>query len=211
MRMRWLFPFLVVGLSTSLGCAGRQAPKPQFPPTSPGVYPILSAAGPIPTETLRKGIQRQDIEIRPTSQDLNPSVITDGESVEFVLGTYSRASFAGDDAGEAAWSIDNFLLVEVVEQDGTVSDRFAVGFVTGTVYFGTDLLENVGSWARQFEARSPDLSLRLPKNRPIRLRITALDNGNTGSLTDVFLVIEKTTAPKDDLRDGFWGNDGDLP
>lgn len=200
----WI-PLLVASLLT--GCAAARGPStaPIAGATPPGVLPLLASRGPIPTEALRKGEQRTDIEIRPTHHDTTPSVVAVSESPVLLLGPDMRVSLSGSADGQAGWSVDNFLLFERLDAQGTVRDRFVVGFSADPVYAGNEMVENVGDWSPRFDARSPDLTPRLPVGEPFKLRVTALDNGITGSVSDVFLVLERQSQLEHELRDEtFW-------
>jgi hypothetical protein len=198
---------LLAAVLAPIACAGACATHqhPQLQPSPPGIFPILQAVGPTPTGALLKVARREDIEVRPTNFEVTPAVVATGVSPPFVLGPQTRVSFAGDAAGTKGWRVDNVLLVEVLDTEDKVLDAFVIGFLTGRVYQGHELLENVGAWSPNFDPRSPDLSLRLPRGERIKLRVTALDNGNVGSVSDLFLVIEETKMEHHDLRDPFWG------
>ncbi len=195
----------LLALFQVIGCAGRQIPT--LPATPPGAFQILQAVPTTATEGLMKMQRREDIEIRPTHFEMIPAVVAEGESPFIVLGPLTRSSFAGDEAGTQEWRVDNVILVEIYDEGGQRIDSFVTGFLTGRIYRGSELLENVGEWSPKFAARTPDLSLRLPREKKIKLKVTALDNGNAGSVTDLFLILEETKRSKDDLRDEFWGND----
>ncbi|MDF1562978.1 MAG: hypothetical protein P1V51_08030 [Deltaproteobacteria bacterium] len=200
--MRLTGMLLALALLPLAGCPARTIPT--IPATPPGGFPILSAVPTTATETLMKIEKREDIEIRPTNFEMVPAVVAKGESPVFVLGPRSRASFAGDEAGTAPWKVDNVILVEVLDEAGKIIDTFVTGFLTGRMYQGNEMLENLGEWSPNFEARTPDLSLRLPREQRLKLQVTALDNGNAGSVTDLFLIIEEVEEAKDELRDEFW-------
>jgi len=165
---------------------------------------VYSAAPARASEELLKGPKRADIQISPTTQSVTPAVVASGQVGPFVLGDDTRASFSGSADGNEGWTVDNILLVEVQDPKGSRLDAFIVGFVTGEVHQGAELLDNVGDWSPKFGPRSPDLSLRLPHGVSIVLKVTALDNGHVGSASALYLVLEKSEIPVDDLRDAFW-------
>lgn len=183
-------------------CALFQKPPPQGPPpTPPGAFQLLAETGPFPTEVLRTGDRREDLEIRPTNFDLVPSVVATGESPELVIGPNTRVSLAGDAEGKTGWNVDNVLFFEMKNKQGQIINRFAVGFVTGQLYMGPELIDNVGSWSPRHAPKTPDLSPRFPSGKPVTVSVTVLDNGNAGGVSDVFLILEERTESTPELRE----------
>lgn len=199
----WILPpaVLLAALLSLGGCAHAKPKQKGSPATPPGAFQLMHKKGPIPTEALRKGERRTDLEIHPTEHDRIPSVVEKDTSPVLVLGPGEQAVLAGDAKGTEGWSIDNVLLFEVADPKGHITDRFIVGFSASPVYRGDQMIDSVGPWAPHFAANTPDLTSRLPHGKPFELFVTALDNGITGSVSDVYLRLVRTKPTHNDLHD----------
>lgn len=135
--------------------------------------------------------QRKDLEIDTRDYDRTPRVVATGETPLMTAQGLS-ARLYGDEAGTQGWSVDNFLLIEVVAENGRVIDRVSVGF-TDTVLMGNETIDNLGRRAFNFEPGEINLTPRLPEKGTFKLRATALDYFGIGRVSDVFVVL-KTEA-----------------
>lgn len=145
---------------------------------------------------------RNDLEIDTREHERTPHVVAVGETPLMKL-EGARARLSGDQSGGKEWRVDNFILLEVINDRGQVTSRSAVGFVPDGVMHGSERLDNVGKMGFGFEGGEVDITSKLPENEAFKVRATALDYYGVGSVTDVFLVLDyggKSSAD-DDLRD----------
>ena len=70
------------------------------------------------------------------------------------------------------------------------------------VTLDNERVDNVGKLAFTFDAGELDLTSKVPENEPFSVRATALDFNGVGKVSDVYVVLEYPTAPRDgeDLR-----------
>src|SRR5438067_2308445 len=73
--------------------------------------------------------RRNDVEIDTREFERTPHVVATGETPLLALDGLS-ARLYGDEAGTQGFFVDNFILLEVLGDDGWVLDRVCVGFVT---------------------------------------------------------------------------------
>lgn len=138
-------------------------------------------------ETSARTQRREDLDVRTEIGERQPLVVAKSESGPLRLPAGMRAFLAGDAAGKAGVEVDNFMLFEVV-QEGAVRHRFAVGFHEGLTANGQEV-ENVGKNGMRFEPREVELTGALPEGgAPFQLRVTVLDTGNVGRVSDVWLI-----------------------
>ena len=144
--------------------------------------------------------QRKDLEIDTRDYDRTPRVVATGETPLLTAQGLS-ARLYGDEQGTTGWSVDNFLLIEVVAENGKVIDRVSVGF-TDTVMMGNETLDNLGRRAFNFEPGEINLTPRLPEKGTFKLRATALDYFGIGRVSDVFVVLKAEAGERtgDDLK-----------
>jgi hypothetical protein len=175
--------------------------EPVGPPPTPGAYALFDEVPPIPSEILAEREQREDLHIRTMTGHPIPAVIATAETPPLVVAPGMRVSLAGDAHGTMGWSVNNFVLFEVLVE-GEIVDRFTVGYHE-PVHRDAEMVESVGTYSLNFDARSPIISQRLPTNRPFVLRATALDYRTAGSVTEVWLLVEEDDGASEyrDLRD----------
>jgi hypothetical protein len=104
-----------------------------------------------------------------------------------------RATLAGDAAGTQDLRIDNFILLEVLDERGGRLGAGLVGNVvdcTGPVLLDGVPVPELGPKAFTIPAGAVDLSSLLPAGRPFVLRATALDYGGAAFVSDVHLVVK---------------------
>jgi hypothetical protein len=143
---------------------------------------------------------RNDLEIDTRDHDRTPHVVATGETPMMSMdGRVAR--LYGDAEGTKGWSVDNFLLVEVLADNGRVLDRVVVGFTDG-VMSGNERIDNLGRQAFNFEAGEINLTPRLPERQPFKLRATALDYFGVGRVSDVFVVMKGESGERsgDELK-----------
>jgi hypothetical protein len=149
------------------------------------------------TETLEK--RREDVEIDAAEGERTPRVVTTGQTPLLRLGG-NRARLYGDARATLGISVDNFLLLEVLDASGKVVRRAVVGFTEG-VHMGKEQVDALGRRAFHFEPGEVDLTALLPESEPFQVRATALDYWGVGRVSDVYLVLAPDARPsEDDLR-----------
>ena len=112
----------------------------------------------------------------------------------------ARARLYGDAAGKEGFSVDNLILLEVLDEKGRVLNRGAVGF-TDMVLMGKEQVDSVGPMSFTFEPGVVDITALLPESAPFKLRATALDYSGVGRVSNVFMLLESPSgSSEDDLR-----------
>ncbi len=191
-----LVPFLACGF----GCAKLISAEPPPKPAPPRSVQLLSETGEKETEHFSE--RRQDVEVDTRDFDRTPRVVAVGESpLQRLQG--SRAFLCGDEECNAGFAVDNFLLIEVLNEGGQVMNRVVVGQVEGAS-IGAERIDNMGRAGMSFDGREIDLTSRLPESGAFKLRVTALDYGVVGKNSDLFLRLEppvSASSGDDDLRE----------
>lgn len=142
---------------------------------------------------------RGDVEVDATEGERTPRVVTTGQTPVLRL-EGSRARLYGDAAARLGFSVDNFLLLEVLDAGGKVVRSAVVGF-TESVHMGREQVDNLGRRAFNFEAGEVDITALLPESEPFQVRATALDYWGVGRVSDVYLVLTpEARAADDELR-----------
>lgn len=193
--------FLVIALSSAflVSCAKQQtAVRPKFE-GPPKAYLLVERAEEMETE--QRSERREDLYVSTESGNPIPVVVTTN-----LIGPISldggRAKLYGDEAATSGWSVDNFMLLEVLDLSDRVLDRMAIGFQGGTT-MGAENIDALGGMKFSFEAGEIDITRKLPADQPFKLRATVLDVGGVGRISDVYVVVgpdESTALEQDDLR-----------
>lgn len=185
----------VVALSL-LACVKQvpETPTRSWPPR-----PVQLLAETAERETSQIPEKREDVEIDTRDFERTPRVVATGETPLLRL-EGARARLYGDAAGKEGFSVDNLILLEVLDEKGRVLNRGAVGF-TDFVRVGREPVDNVGPMSFQFEPGLVDLTHLLPESAPFKVRATALDYSGVGRVSNVFLLLEpRARSNEDDLR-----------
>ncbi len=178
---------------TACACAhSKPAPTPQSGPPRPVQ---LLAATP-ERESSQFEDPRADVEVDTRDFDRQPRVVAVGETPLLEL-KGARARLYGDADGQTGWSVDNFILFEVLDDAGALLSRGNAGFAQG-VKVGPEHIDNLGQLAFAFGPGEIDITRLLPEGKPFRVRATALDVGGVGRVTDVWLVLEYPDGRGDD-------------
>lgn len=150
-------------------------------------------------ETLRITEKAAHLEA-DTDQERTPRVVAVGES-PLLSAEGIELTLAGDEAGTQGFSVDNFILLEVLSDDGKRLGRAAVGYLNG-LSEGLERVDLLGPRSFTFEPNEVNLATLLPEKGRFRVRATALDIGGVGRVSDVFLVITpRASAKADELRE----------
>jgi hypothetical protein len=177
-----------------LAACPKQVPMPRGP-AHPTSYRVLTEAPEAETSTRTE--QRPDVFVRTDQFDHTPVVVAKGEAGPLSL-QGGKAQLFGDEAGTEGIAIDNFILFEVLDAQGTVKHRFTVGYHAGVTVDNQEP-DNVGANAFTFEP-GLDVTAQLPADAQFSLRATALDYGGVGRVSNVFLRVSPVAdrTPTDD-------------
>ncbi|WP_224244082.1 hypothetical protein [Hyalangium gracile] len=172
---------------------------PATPTRSGPPRPLQLLADTPERETSQIDARREDVEIDTRDFERTPRVVATGETPLLRL-EGARARLYGDAAGKEGFSVDNLILLEVLDEKGQVLNRGAVGF-TDMVRVGKEQVDSVGPMAFNFEPGVVDITSLLPESAPFKVRATALDYSGVGRVSNVFLLLESPTkGAEDDLR-----------
>ncbi len=192
-------PAAIATLAAALlfsACAHRPAP----PPVATAPRPVPLFADTEERETSEIDATRDDVEVDTRDFERIPRIVAQVETDLLEL-QGARARLYGNAEGTSGWSVDNFVLFEVVDETGRVLSRGNAGFVQG-LKVGTEHIDNLGRMAFSFEPGEIDLTRLLPEGRPFRVRATALDIGGVGRVSELWMVLEHVArGDRDDLRE----------
>ena len=188
--------FLAVVAASFLACMKQ---VPATPTRSGPPRPVQLLAETPERETSQLEARREDVEIDTRDFERTPRVVATGETPLLRL-EGARARLYGDAAGKEGFSVDNLVLLEVLDEKGQVLNRGAVGF-TDLVRIGKEQVDSVGRMSFTFEAGEVELTHLLPESAPFKVRATVLDYSGVGRVSNVFLLLEpRGSANEDDLR-----------
>jgi len=191
---------LVLAATLGLVACARQVPastRPASTSTAPRAVRLLLDTPAQETHTLTK--LREDVEVDSTEGERTPRVVATGQTPTLSLDG-NRARLYGDAQGTLGFTVDNFLLLEVLDANGKVTRRATVGF-TEAVHMERDQVDSVGRRAFNFEPGEVDITALLPESAPFQVRATALDTWGVGRVSDVYLVLAPDSRDdEDDLR-----------
>jgi hypothetical protein len=188
---------LAVVAASFLACAKQVPPTPtrSGPPR-----PVQLLADTPERETSTIEAKREDVEIDTRDFERTPRVVAAGET-PLLKREGARARLYGDAAGKEGFSVDNLILLEVLDEKGQVLNRGAVGFTDSIVYIGKNTVDSVGRMSFTFEPGEVDITNMLPESAPFKVRATVLDYSGVGRVSNVFLLLESPAqGSEDDLR-----------
>jgi len=161
--------------------------------------PVQLLAETAERETSQIEAKREDVEIDTRDFERTPRVVATGETPLLKL-EGARARLYGDAAGKEGFSVDNLVLLEVLDERGKVLNRGAVGF-TDLVMIGKEQVDSVGRMSFTFEAGEVEVTHLLPESAPFKVRATVLDYSGVGRVSNVYLLLESPGGgAEDDLR-----------
>lgn len=149
-------------------------------------YRVFTAVPPQGTGAFRHNPER-NLSIDTTNWDRTPSSITGPAQWDIILESGQQCFLAGDPDGRTNWSVDNFILIEVFTDRET--RRFVMG-ETEPVYYKGRRIDQIGPNTTVFAPGTLDLCAYMPKRVDFKLRISAFDYGNTGHVSNLFLVMQ---------------------
>ena len=151
---------------------------------------IVSAVARQKTDAYRSN-QRADLSMQTKKWDKKPSIMTEETTEILFLDKPRKIRLSGDEEGKKSWKVDNFILVEIMEPNGTVTSRKVVGRLDS----GDSVLQD-GKRISQLQPNSMIFTPKqvdigpLPLKKPFKLKVTALDYGEFGEVSDVYMIIE---------------------
>ena len=149
---------------------------------------------------------RSDLVVNTRSYDRTPYFMTAPREYLLDLSRLERACLVGDSRGNAGVSIDNFILFEIFEANGSFIKAGTVGGHEGLTRSGRGVPELATGF--NHKACAVDLRNFLPSDRPFRLKASAMDYGGVGYSSEVWLLLagQGSVQPVDGGRD-FTGPD----
>lgn len=151
---------------------------------------LLSAVARQQTASYRSN-QRKDLAMQTSRWDKTPSIMVEDSTDTLFLDKPHKLRLAGDDEGKKGWRVDNFVLIEVLDQNGAVTARKVVGKLDATdaVLQGGKRISQLQPNSVMFKAKQIDIG-PLPVKKPFKLKVTALDYGEFGEVSDVYLIVD---------------------
>lgn len=191
---RPLWAAFLVGLAgASSGCVKRVAAS------SPPRASVKLLGATEERETKAIADFRVDVDAEGKEYEVPVKVVAFAETEPLSAEGY-ELRLSGDEAGRAGFEVDNFLLVEVLSPQGAVLNRVVVGYVDG-VSVGRERLDNLGQRSFRFGPDEVALNRALPESGPFKLRVSALDIGGVGRVSEVWLRFVPRAGGGDDLRE----------
>ena len=195
MRRAALALLAASGLLAAGGCVRRSgAARPTYS-GPPKAFKLLNETPEAETGTRLE--KRTDLFATVENGEPVPAVVATGQ-----VGPFSRqggtVKLYGDAAGKEGWSVDNFVLLEVVNSKGVVISRAAVGYQHG-VTLGAEQIDSLGQMKFAFGPGEVDISQLLPAHAPVTLKATALDIGGVGRVSNLYAIL--TAEPSDSVSD----------
>src|SRR5688572_10360987 len=170
---------LAAVVASSLGCV-KQVPASPARPAAPRAVRLLTETA--ERETAQIEAKREDVEIDTRDFERTPRVVATGETPLLRL-EGARARLYGDAAGKEGFSVDNLVLLEVLDEKGQVLNRGAVGF-TDLVMIGKEQVDSVGRMSFTFDAGEVEVTHLLPESAPFKIRATVLDYSGVGRVSN---------------------------
>ena len=188
---------VLAAVATSFLACVKQVPATPAP--SGPARPVQLLAETPERETSQIEARREDVEIDTRDFERTPRVVATGETPLLRL-EGARARLYGDAAGKEGFSVDNLVLLEVLDERGKVLNRGAVGF-TDLVMIGKEQVDSVGRMSFTCDAGEVEVTHLLPESAPFKVRATVLDYSGVGRVSNVYLLLESPSrGSEDDLR-----------
>lgn len=151
---------------------------------APAAVQLFSAVAKQPSAAFKSNTY-SDVRVATRQFDPVPYHVAPAFRGTVTLQPGKRLVLAGDAAGQAGWSVDNFLLFEITVQGSTT--YLACGGVEPLTVRGQSV-QRLGRSSLSFRAGEIDLTPHLPVGVPVQLKVSALDYGAVGFISDVFLI-----------------------
>jgi len=183
----------------SAGCA-KTAPLPSY--SGPAkAFKLLSDTP--EAETATRVEKRSDLYVTVENGEPVPAVVAVGEVTGFNR-QGGTVKLYGDEAGKEGWSVDNFLLVEVLNSKGVAVGRVAIGYQHGLTQ-GSEVVDALGQLKFAFGPGEIDITNVIPAHEVVTLKASALDSGGVGRVSNVYAILSAgggaaAVAPDEELR-----------
>jgi hypothetical protein len=129
----------------------------------------------------------QEVSIGTTTWDKTPYHLANPYLGTVTVQPGQKCFLAGDSAGQIGWRVDNFLLFEI--RNGMEKKRLICG-AADPVYYNGERVQQVGSNKFDFNPGEIDLTGYFPQGVPVELKVSALDYGGSGYVSNVYLIIQ---------------------
>lgn len=178
------------GRITSVTCGkGRGAPAPAqstAPPASTTCTGIKLFDGVAnqPSAKFKRNVDTR-LEVETTQWDRTPYRMSSPRRITIRRGRSQRVYLSGDACGDAAWSVDNFLLIQI---RGPSPRDLVVGSVHPVRLQGKRL-QHVGRTTSAFKAQEIDLAPYVAPNAEVTITVTPFDYGGKAYLSKLFVVV----------------------
>jgi len=146
-------------------------------------------------ETTGRTEKRTDLYVNVETGEPIPAVVAKNEVAAFNR-QGGTVRLYGDAAGNEGWSVDNFVLIEVVNAQGVVVSRVAIGYQLGLSR--GERVETLGQNKFSFGPGEVEISSIIPPHETVTLVVTALDSGGVGRVTNLYAIITAEPAPASD-------------
>jgi len=135
--------------------------------------------------------QRADLSMQTSKWDKKPSIMGEETTDMLFLDKPRKIRLAGDEEGKRGWKVDNFILVEIMDEAGTVTNRKIVGRLDSgdSLHQGGKRVSQLQPNSMIFTPKQVDIG-PLPVKKPFKLKVTSLDYGEFGEVSDVYMIIE---------------------
>jgi hypothetical protein len=150
----------------------------------------LKLADQIPsTDSARfRANQRSDLVMNTGSWDRTPYFMAPPREFELNLKRIDRACLAGDAKGATGWNVDNYLLLELFDSSDRLIKDGVVGGHEGVSRNGKRIAE-LGNGHEQAPC-AVNLKSFLPVGQPFRMKVSAMDYGGVGYVSDIWLLLD---------------------
>jgi hypothetical protein len=132
--------------------------------------------------------QRSDLVMNTGSWDRTPYFMAPPREFELNLKRIDRACLAGDAKGATGWNVDNYLLLELFDSSDRLIKDGVVGGHEGVSRNGKRIAE-LGNGHEQAPC-AVNLKSFLPVGQPFRMKVSAMDYGGVGYVSDIWLLLD---------------------
>lgn len=135
------------------------------------------------------------VEIQTQGYSRRPYFLEPPAQIQFTPRTCDQIYLAGDAGGTASLRINNLLLIEL--QQGNRQQALAVGTTEPLVYHHRQV-PFLTARRNVFAGGEIRLERLLQPGQPVTLTLTPLTNGDSGGVSNIFLVIDNYGEPQTD-------------
>lgn len=157
-------------------------PTPVTPPVVVRVFSQVPKQG----SDHFKSARYDAVRIATRSFDRIPYHMTEPYEGTLTVRENQQVLLAGNAEGTQPWYVDNFLLFELSSPEGTA--RFIIGTVEPVTCSGVKVLQLTPA-GFTFGPGTFELAEQFPKGVAVDLKISALDYGGVGGVSDLYLIV----------------------